>query len=845
MRHQACGRRPAVRRRRGYRRRARAGWAGSPAATDPPAGRVSLLTQLRALAMGLAAACAGGGLYDLQVIGRETRGWWLLLGGAAARRRGAGRAALSRAPSRQPPPAPTPRRGAGRPRRCSPAPRCGRCATSAHLPRTGPAGFDFAWMGWTSAVRAARQSDSISPGARWPRPAGARWGAGMLLAMAVLLAVAAVLPARQHQGLSRRGGDHPDRGSAGRQLRLGVPQRLPAALGVPQQHLAGGARHLAGRPVAVRHARAVRRRSARSRCCRCSSGCGSRVGTAGALVGTALLACSFWDVVLSRIPNNHNALIVSIVFALLAGPVRRGRPSAYVLLGFFGGYILHEYIAYRPLAAFALAGAVAVVAARPRRPAGTARVARPLITVVLLVSDGDCRSSSPAFPGRLRPEYFDGWNRAHGIAGYYNPNDTWAQCAAAAHRPRAADAAELFTVHGDRSPVRNITGQPPLIDPVTCALLVLGIAGAAANLLRPVLRPDAARPRWSPSAARSSSPATSTSRASAARCRTSTRWPDSAPPACGRRGRTPGAASAAPSRCAAAGGRGRRCRRTGARRNLLRAVDQPDHPPRAPQQSRLSDRVAARPRPARRARARHRARLRQRARGPRRQLAARARDRRLRRLGHRVGAAPVGARARPDVAVRLRRPQHRSRSRSSSRRCCRRSSSRSTSIRSIMQARRRLCAPARPAARAGRSAWPTGTAAASTPSIAHRLPKGRGAVQDRRRWRPFICKSTWPAAVPERLYRLTTPAPKHPRALRLAVHGHHCRRLSLRPRDLRRQRHAHHRRQTARRVRPHPRAAGRRDCTRWRCSARLRTDGDRAGRSGWCGAAPTPTIGRS
>jgi 4-amino-4-deoxy-L-arabinose transferase-like glycosyltransferase len=58
------------------------------------------------------------------------------------------------------------------------------------------------------------------------------------------------------------------------------------------------------------------------------------VGTAGALTGTALLAFSFWDVILSRIPNNHNALIVSIVFSLLAGPVRRGRPSAYVLLGF-------------------------------------------------------------------------------------------------------------------------------------------------------------------------------------------------------------------------------------------------------------------------------------------------------------------------------------------------------------------------------------------------------------------------------------------------------------------------------------------------------------------------------
>ena len=47
-------------------------------------------------------------------------------------------------------------------------------------------------------------------------------------------------------------------------------------------------------------------------------------------------------------------------------------------------------------------------------------------------------------------------------------------------------AADLFTVHGDTSPVRNVSSQPPLIDPVTCALLLLGIGGAAANALQPV-----------------------------------------------------------------------------------------------------------------------------------------------------------------------------------------------------------------------------------------------------------------------------------------------------------------------------------------------------------------------
>jgi hypothetical protein len=207
------------------------------------------------------------------------------------------------------------------------------------------------------------------------------------------------------------------------------------------------------------------------------------VGTAGAVVGTALLACSFWDVVLSRIPNNHNALIVSIVFALLAGPARRGRPSAYVLLGFFGGYILHEYIAYRPLALLAIVGAVAW-SLRDRTDGWLWRVARPLITAVLLVT-----MVIPLFftrlHGGLKNEYFDGWNRAHAIAEYYNTEHTWRETIDQ-RIGRARMATDLFIYHGDRSPVRNIASQPTLIDPVTCVLLVLGIAAAAANALRPV-----------------------------------------------------------------------------------------------------------------------------------------------------------------------------------------------------------------------------------------------------------------------------------------------------------------------------------------------------------------------
>ena len=106
------------------------------------------------------------------------------------------------------------------------------------------------------------------------------------------------------------------------------------------------------------------------------------------------------------------------------------------------------------------------------------------MTVALLVT-----MVAPLFltriPGGLRSEYLDGWNRAHGIAGYYNPNDDWTQ-AMQRRIDRGANVVRLFTVRGDSSPVRNITGQPPLIDPVTCALLVLGIAAATANLWRPV-----------------------------------------------------------------------------------------------------------------------------------------------------------------------------------------------------------------------------------------------------------------------------------------------------------------------------------------------------------------------
>ena len=207
------------------------------------------------------------------------------------------------------------------------------------------------------------------------------------------------------------------------------------------------------------------------------------VGTSGALIGMTLLAVSFWDVVLSRIPNNHNAFVVAVAFGLLAGPARRGRPSAYIVLGFLGGYILHEYIAYRPLVVWALAGAT-WWSLRDRAAGWPRRLARPLATLLLIVS-----MIAPLFisrlPGEMRREYVDGWARAHGQTGYYDPADTW-QRALERRLTRAQDAAELFVYRGDRSPVRNIKVLP-LVDPLTAGLLVFGIAGAVAHALRPVL----------------------------------------------------------------------------------------------------------------------------------------------------------------------------------------------------------------------------------------------------------------------------------------------------------------------------------------------------------------------
>jgi hypothetical protein len=207
------------------------------------------------------------------------------------------------------------------------------------------------------------------------------------------------------------------------------------------------------------------------------------VGTAAAVVATALFACSSWDIVLSHIPSSPDALVVAIAFALLAGPARRGRPSAYVWLGLFGGYVLCEYVAYRPLALFILMGAAAV-SLQDTASSWRRRVARPLVTLLLIVSIG-----IPLFVGLLRGErfhreYMDGWNRAQADQ-FYAPSDTWSQVVAKGLN-RSFATAGLFFFHGEGWQVHNIGGRP-LVDPVTAALMLLGIAYGLARLRQGVL----------------------------------------------------------------------------------------------------------------------------------------------------------------------------------------------------------------------------------------------------------------------------------------------------------------------------------------------------------------------
>lgn len=205
-------------------------------------------------------------------------------------------------------------------------------------------------------------------------------------------------------------------------------------------------------------------------------------GLTGAVVGAALLAVSAWDIVLSQAPNNQNAIVVATAFALLGGPAARGRPSAYVWLGVIGGYVLHEYVGYRPLALLAIAGAT-WVSLRDGLAPWPVRVGRPLLTLALMTT-----MVVPLFAARLEGrvglEYFDGWYRAREASYYYEPEHP-VQAALSKGIERGMRAAGLFFFAGEENP-RRIVGKP-LLDPLSGVLLLTGAGFALAHWFRPVV----------------------------------------------------------------------------------------------------------------------------------------------------------------------------------------------------------------------------------------------------------------------------------------------------------------------------------------------------------------------
>jgi hypothetical protein len=200
------------------------------------------------------------------------------------------------------------------------------------------------------------------------------------------------------------------------------------------------------------------------------------VGRPGAVVGAALLACSGWDAMLSRIPTNQNELTAAVALALLAGPARRGRPSAYVFLGLIGGYVAYEYIAYRPLALFVVLGA-GWLSLRDGSVGWPRRLLRPVVTLALVAA-----MAAPLFTAKLTSQvgyqYLDGWNRARGQEYYTKPADLWESVDRRLQRARVAFGSFVF--RGDSAVVRNLDRRPAL-DRVTAAFVVAGIAFALSH----------------------------------------------------------------------------------------------------------------------------------------------------------------------------------------------------------------------------------------------------------------------------------------------------------------------------------------------------------------------------
>lgn len=194
-------------------------------------------------------------------------------------------------------------------------------------------------------------------------------------------------------------------------------------------------------------------------------------GRTAATVGSALFACSFWATVYGRLAHglgSSGGLLTASAFALLAGPVRRGRPSGFVWVGVCAGEILYEYIAYRPLVAFVAAGVWLV----PTRATGGRRLGLRLLTVVIIAAMAAPLVATFRRPARSWWEFADGWKRAR-LQAYYDPHATWPE-AIAQRTQRVRDTLELFYRTGDGDLTRNVDARP-LVDPVTAGLLLLGI----------------------------------------------------------------------------------------------------------------------------------------------------------------------------------------------------------------------------------------------------------------------------------------------------------------------------------------------------------------------------------
>ncbi len=200
-------------------------------------------------------------------------------------------------------------------------------------------------------------------------------------------------------------------------------------------------------------------------------------GWVAAIVGSAFMAVSSWDAIVSRTGFNPNVLTVGLVYLLLMGPARRGRPSAFAAMGMLCGYILWEYIAYRPIAVFALAGG-AFYSLRDKDAGWMLRLGRPVLMVALIAC-----MSLPLFgtrlKGRVMDEYLNGLNRARAVKSYYNESHGWRQVLDLRIN-RSYNTIGLLYFQGDRSPARNL-GYRPLVDQVSAVLALVGFAFCLAN----------------------------------------------------------------------------------------------------------------------------------------------------------------------------------------------------------------------------------------------------------------------------------------------------------------------------------------------------------------------------